>query len=127
MPFWRFQSASKPGSDAKLVGFIAWPHYAPTNRVGNRSGMAGAALLQSSHRRTEKGPAAMPRRCDFYGRQRNWTVKRCVIFLFGVIATALLVGCAMSPQSLGITGPGDQQNSPGVRHGIKSQHNVPYS
>jgi hypothetical protein len=127
MPSWRFRSASKQGADAKLVEFIARSHCAPTKRVGNRSGMAGAVLVQSSYRRTQNGPATMPRRCDFRGQLRNWPAKRCVILLVGVIATALLVGCAASPQSLGITGPGDQQNSPGVRHGIKSQHNGPYS
>jgi hypothetical protein len=69
----------------------------------------------------------MPRCRDFRNHLPNWPVKRCVILLAGVIATAGLVGCVKSPQSLGITGPGNQQNSPGVRHGIKSQHNLPYS
>jgi hypothetical protein len=64
---------------------------------------------------------------DFRSRLRKQPVKRWLTFLAGVIATALLVGCAASPQSLGITGPGDQQKSPEVRHGIKSQHNLPYS
>jgi hypothetical protein len=55
------------------------------------------------------------------------TSKRRVILLAGLITTSILVGCAASPQSLGITGPGDQQKSLGVRHGIKSQPNLPYS
>ena len=61
------------------------------------------------------------------GAQSVDKVIRWVILLAGLIATELLVGCAASPQSLGITGPGDQQKLPGVRHGTKAQQNLPYS
>jgi hypothetical protein len=40
--------------------------------------------------------------------------------------TGLLIDCAASPQSLGITGPGNQQKSAGGRQGTKFQHDQPY-
>jgi hypothetical protein len=48
------------------------------------------------------------------------------ILLAGLIAIDLLAGCTETPQALGITGPGDQHKSPGVRHGGKSQHDQQY-
>jgi hypothetical protein len=53
-------------------------------------------------------------------------VIRWAILLAGLMATASLAGCGTTPQSLGITGPGDQQKAAGVRHGARSQHNPPY-
>jgi hypothetical protein len=94
--------------------------------------MVRAVLVRSSHQRSKKGLAmlsmlSMPQWRDFRSQLRNRPVKRWVILLAGVIAIALLAGCDVSPQSLGITGPGDQQKSPGDRNGIKSQHNLPFS
>src|SRR5258708_2832800 len=91
--------------------------------------MVEAVLVQWGCRRSHKGPLlpSMPQCRGFRCRRPDRTRTRGVILLAGLIATVFLVGCAASPQSLGITGPGDQQKSASTRHGSKSQHNQPYS
>src|ERR1700688_4671701 len=91
--------------------------------------MVGAVSVRSSYQRGQKSPVmpSMPQCSGFRSRLPDRPVVRGVILLAGLIATGLLVGCTASPQSLGITGPGDQQKSPGARRGIKSQHDQPYS
>lgn len=68
----------------------------------------------------------MPHRDGARPQRRAQHVTRLVLLLAGLIVTGLLIDCAASPQSLGITGPGNQQKSAGGRQGTKFQHDQPY-
>jgi hypothetical protein len=91
--------------------------------------MMRAPLVRSHQRRGQKVPTVRSiTRCrSFCCRSPNLPWTRWVILLSGLIVIGSLVGCDVSPQSLGITGPGNQQKPPGGQYGAGAQHTVPYT
>jgi len=80
-----------------------------------------------SHQRRDETLAKHPRELGrrFSDRPSNQHVVRRAIFVLSLFAIEPLAGCGMSPQSLGITGPGNQQQPSVHGHGTKYAPSLP--
>jgi hypothetical protein len=76
-------------------------------------------VARRSRQRRQETPAKPSRehRRGSTDRSSNQFVVRRAIFVLSLLAIELLAGCSMTPQSLGITGPGNQQQPSVQRHG----------